>query len=159
MSSIFKKPMSAIFVTRHIPIKISVSGIIVILQVITGDLHTKIVRINPKEFKIPVIFHNLRGYDSHFIMQEIGSIGKEHDLEINCIPNNMEKYMAFMFGKHLVFLDSFQFMSSSLDRLAANLPIDAFKYTFHVFQGEKLALMKQKGVYPYDYMDSKEKLK
>ena len=48
-------------------------------------------------------------------------------------------------------------MSSSLDRPAANLPADAFKYTSHVFQGEKLDLMKQKGVYPYDYMDSEEK--
>ena len=69
------------------------------------------LRINPKQFKIPVIFHNLQGYDSHFIMQEIGTIGKEHDLEINCIPNKIEKYMAFMLGKHLLFLDSFQFMA------------------------------------------------
>ena len=53
-------------------------------------------------------------------MQEIGTIGKEYELYINCIPNNMEKYMAFMLGKYLVFLDSFQFMSSSLDRLSAN---------------------------------------
>ena len=65
--------------------------------------------------------------------------------------------MAFMLGKHLVFLDSLLFMSSSLDRLAANLPVVAFKYTSHVFQGEKLALMKQKGIYPYDYMNSEEK--
>ena len=65
--------------------------------------------------------------------------------------------MAFMLGKHLVFLDSFQFMASSLERLAANLPTDAFKYTSQVFQDEKLALMKQKGVYPYDYMDSFQK--
>ena len=42
-----------------------------------------------------------------------------------------------------VFLDSFQLMTSSLYRLAANLPADAFIYTSHVFQGEKLALMKQ----------------
>ena len=28
--------------------------------------------------KIPVIFHNLRGYDSHFIMQNIGEIAKKH---------------------------------------------------------------------------------
>ena len=41
--------------------------------------------------KIPVIFHNLKGYDSHFIMQEIGKF----DQEISVIPNNMEKYMAF----------------------------------------------------------------
>ena len=75
-------------------------------------------------------------------------------MEINCIPNNMEKYIAFMLGKHLVSLDNFQFMASSLDRLAANLPEDAFKYTSEVFQDEELALMKQNGVYPYDYMDS-----
>lgn len=112
------------------------------------------LRINPKEFKIPLIFHNRRGYDSHFIMQEIGSIAKPQQMDINAIPNIMEKYMAFMLGKHLVFLDSFQFMSSSLDRLAGNLPADAFKYTSHVFQGEKLALMKQKSVYPYDYIST-----
>ena len=62
-----------------------------------------------------------------------------------------------MLGKHLVFLDSFQFMASSLERLAANLPTGAFKYTSQVFQDEKLALMKQKGVYPYDYIESFQK--
>ena len=46
--------------------------------------------------KIPVIFHNLRGYDSYFIMQEIGDTGKGNNMHINCIPNNMERYMAFM---------------------------------------------------------------
>ena len=99
---------------------------------------------------IPVIFHNLRGYDSHFIMQEIGKLKQE----INVIPNNMVKYMAFMLGKHLVFLDSFQFMSSSLDSLVNNLPDGAFRYTSEEFRDEKLSLMTKKGVYPYDYMDS-----
>ena len=87
-------------------------------------------------------------------MQEIGAIGKEHDLEINCIPNNMEKYVAFMLGKHLVFMDSFQFTADSLEQLADNLPVDKFKYTSQVFQDKELALMKKKGVYPHDYMDS-----
>ena len=47
---------------------------------------------------------------------------KEQHLKINVIPNNKEKYMAFMLGKHLVFLDSFQFMTWSLDKLVSNLP-------------------------------------
>ena len=66
--------------------------------------------------------------------------------------------MAFMLGNNLVFLDSFlQFMSSSLDRLSANLPKDKFKYTSVVFKNEKLELMTPKGVYLYDYMDSFER--
>ena len=122
------------------------------------------LRIKPTKIKIPVLFHNLRGYDSHFIMQQIGEIAKKHvyknnrgeecHMNINCIPNNMEKYMAFMLGNHLVFLDSFQFMSSSLDNLTKNLPDDAFKYTQQEFIKEQFNLMKQKGIYPYDYMDS-----
>ena len=125
------------------------------------------LRINPKEIKIPVIFHNLRGYDSHFIMQEIGAIVKKHayknnkgedkQMNINAIPNNMEKYMAFMLGNHLTFIDSFQFMSSILDKLVSNLPAEALKYTSKRFQKEKLNLMTRKGIYPYDYMDSFEK--
>jgi hypothetical protein len=112
--------------------------------------------------KIPVIFHNLKGYDSHFIMQEIGKITKNHthndkQMNINVIPNNMEKYMAFMLGKNLTFIDSFQFMSQSLNSLTNNLPEEAFKYTSKLFQNNKLKLMKQKGLYPYDYMDSFDK--
>ena len=61
--------------------------------------------------------------------------------------------MAFMLGDHLTFIDSFQFMSSSLDKLASNLPKEAFKYTSEEFVGKKFDLMSQKGVYPYDFMD------
>ena len=121
----------------------------------------------PENIKIPVIFHNLRGYDSHLIMTEIGSIVKKHtykdskgrevEMQIAVIPNNMEKYMSFMLGNHLVFLDSFQFMSSSLDKLVSNLPKEELKYTSQTFKGKRLELMTRKGVYPYDYMDSFEK--
>ena len=38
-------------------------------------------------------------------------------MNINAIPNNMEKYMAFMSGNNLTFIDSSQFMSSILDKL------------------------------------------
>ena len=125
------------------------------------------LKIEPDNIKIFVIFHNLRGYDSHFIMQQIGEIVKKHtyknkkgeeiQMNINAIPNNMEKYMAFMLGNHLTFIDSFQFMSSSLDKLVNNLPSEAFKYTCNRFKQEQFELMKQKGVYPYDYMSSFEK--
>ena len=125
------------------------------------------LQINPDKIKIPVIFHNLSGYDSHFIMQQIGEIARKNTytnkkgvkchMKINCIPFNMEKYMAFMLGNHLVFLDSFRFMNSSLDNLVKNLPDEAFKYTDEEFHGEELKLVKRKGVYPYDYMDSFQK--
>ena len=50
-------------------------------------------------------------------------------MNINAIPNTTEKYIAFMLGDHLTFIDSFQFMSSSLDKLVSNLPKKAMKYT------------------------------
>ena len=125
------------------------------------------LRIESDKIKIPVIFHNLRGYDSHFIIQEIGAIIKNHtyknkkgeikEMNINVIPNNIEKYMAFMLGNHLTFIDSFQFISSSLDKLVSNLPRDSLKYTSEIFKGKNLNLMARKGVYPYDYMDSFDK--
>ena len=108
------------------------------------------LRINPKEMKIPVIFHNLSGYDSHFIMQEIGSIGKQHNVDINCIANNMEEFMAIMLGKHLAFMNSFQFMASSLRKL---------HYSKQEFKNNKIDLMKKKGVYPYNFMDCVDKFK
>ena len=95
------------------------------------------------------------GYDSRFIMQTIGDItnkhtnekGEEKQMDIVVVRNNMEKYMAFMLGKHLVFIDSFQFMRSSLDKLVSDLTNDAFKYiSEEIKNAKKLKLMKQKGV-------------
>ena len=79
-------------------------------------------------------------------------------ISIKVIPNNTEKYMAFYIGKHLAFIDSFQFMSSSLARLVNNLPNDGFTYPKEYFSDERhFQLMRSKGVYPYDYMDSPSK--
>ena len=74
-------------------------------------------------------------------------------MNTNVIPNNMEKYMAFMLGKHLVFIDSLQFMSSRLNKLVSNLPNYTFKCTSEEIKNdEKLKPTKQKGVYLYILM-------
>ena len=114
------------------------------------------LQISAEKIKIPVIFHNLKGYDSHFIIQQLGELIKEgEEISINIIPQNTEKYMAFYINKHLSFIDSFQFMSSSLEKLAGNLSDEGFIYTREYFTDQiQLDLMKKKGVYPYDYMDA-----
>ena len=63
------------------------------------------------------MFHNLKSYDSHLIMQEIGRF----NLKINVIPNELEKYMSFTINNKVSFIDSFQFISFSLDNSVKNL--------------------------------------
>ena len=62
--------------------------------------------------------------------------------------------------KHKIrFIDSFKFMSASLDSLVNNLPDDAFNNLKKYYKGEKLSLVRRKGVYPYEYMNSLERFK
>ena len=126
-----------------------------------GSAHKKCnlkLKTSAKNIKIPVIFHNLKGYDSHFIIEKLGELTKEEPISIKVIPNNTEKYMTFYLGKHLAFIDSYQFMSSSLAKLADNPPGNKFIYTKEYFPAERhFRLMREKGVYPYDYMDSVSK--
>lgn len=109
--------------------------------------------------KIPVIFHNLKNYDSHHIMTELGKF-KEYDISV--IPTTMEKYITFKIHKQdcpvqLVFLDSLQFLLYSLDKLVKNLNEDDFKIlkTF-IPPNMSLDLFTRKGVYPYSYVTSFE---
>ena len=121
------------------------------------------LQISAEKIKIPVIFHNLKGYDGHLIIEGMGDIIKEkkereeEPLNINVIASNAEKYITFKIGKHLKFIDSYQFMASPLANLAKTLPAEKYIYTSEAFSGERLELMKAKGVYPYDYMDSFQK--
>ena len=103
--------------------------------------------------KVPVIFHNLRGYDSHLIIKEISKF----DVKVSVIPNRLEKYMAFTINTNLFFIDSMQFMNSSLDSLVKSISDNDFKYLSEEFSGEFLKLVKQKGVYPNECMDSFKK--
>ena len=114
-----------------------------------------------------MFFHNLSGYDSHLFIKNLGYTPGN----IDCIRNNEEKYISFTkeitVGSYinkkndmipinwkLRFLDNFKFMSTSLDNLVNNLPEDVFTYLEKYYTGDKLALVKRKGVYPYEYMNS-----
>ena len=58
---------------------------------------------NIEALGIEIVFHNLKNYNSYLIMQELGKC----NLEINVIPNGLEKYMSFNINNKLVFIDSF----------------------------------------------------
>ena len=96
--------------------------------------------------KVPVIFHNLKGYDSHLIFRKLSKF----NCKISVIPNGLEKYMSF---------DSILFMQSSLDKLVKNLGDEDFKYLSEEFSGEEIELVKKKGIYPYEYFNSFKKIK
>ena len=89
----------------------------------------------------------MRGYESHLIFKELDKF----DVKIDVIPNGLEKYI------YIVFIDSMQFMNSSLDKLAKNLSDEDFKYLIKEFGSKNLELLKQRGAYPYEYMNSFEK--
>ena len=103
--------------------------------------------------KVPVIFHNLRRYDSHLRFCELNKF----NVKIDVIPNRLEKYMASFLNKNLVFIDSMQFMNSSLGKLVKNLSDNDSKYLIQEFSSKNIELLKQKDACPYEYMDSFKK--
>ncbi|XP_071054718.1 uncharacterized protein [Onthophagus taurus] len=110
---------------------------------------------------IPVVFHNLSGYDSHFIIK---NLAKDFEGRIDLLPINKERYISFTknIDQNLIkfrFIDSFRFMASSLDKLASYT--DSFpnlKTQFPNLDESKFNLLTRKGVFPYDYLDSFTKL-
>ena len=111
------------------------------------------LRLDPKTTTIPVVFHNLRGYDSHLLMQAISRVKGR----VSCIPNNTEKYISFSLGQ-LRFIDSAQFLLPPLDKLVAANPPEAFQITARYEpKQQRRELLLRKGVYPYEHMDSWER--
>lgn len=136
-----------------------------------GAAHNKCNLQFRKPKFIPVILHNLKGYDSHLFIKSLGlSEGK-----IDCIPNNEERYISFSKNitvcrfekdgkeinvtRQLRFLDSFGFMSASLSNLVNNLEKDMFHTMSEEFTKEELPVLLRKGVYPYDYVNSLARLR
>ena len=106
------------------------------------------LKVDPKTWKLPVVLHNLKNYDSHLIIK---ALEKEHG-DIRVVPNNMEKFMSMDVGQ-LRFIDSFQFLATSLERLVDGLTTDDLHYTRAEFTDrEQFKLVRQKGVFPYDYL-------
>ena len=137
-----------------------------------GAAHNKCNLKYSKPNNISVFFHNLSGYDSHLIIKKLNVT----EGYIDCIPNNEERYISFSktikTGEYInkkgetknkyfkiIFKDSLKIMTSSLEALVGNLPSDGFKNLDKYFTPEKVKLLKQKGFFPYDYMDKLEKLK
>ena len=104
------------------------------------------------KFFIPVVFHNLRGYDGHFILKGYRKELFQKGANIDCIPNNMERYLSFTID-NLRFIDSLQFMNESLEKLSANLKPEDFIHTRRHNPNNKVHLLLRKGVFPYDYWD------
>ena len=73
-----------------------------------------------KNYKLPVIFHNLKGYDSHLIIKAFNN----KNFNIRCIATSTEKYLSFSISNKIEFIDSLSF----LDKLVEVLPAHKFNH-------------------------------
>ena len=111
-------------------------------------------------FFIPVIAHNMKGYDSHIILKHLTK--QFPDEQIQVIANNQEKYIAFDMGPFR-FIDSLQFLGCSLDTLVSNLSRDGtskFNLTRRFYRDDEktLEILTRKGVYPYEFVTDRTKM-
>ena len=101
-------------------------------------------RILPQMWKLPVLFHNLQGYDSHLIVK---ALKKDHG-RVRAIPTNLQRFLTI---GQLNFIDSFQFMSKPISELTGNLATSELHHTPAAFPNEhQFELVQQKGIYPYN---------
>ena len=126
-------------------------------------------------FKIPVFFHNMKKYDGHLIIQNAEKLSNKKKIDV--IAQNSEKFINIGFDS-LSVKDSFSFISASIDKLVSMTKYDNtdekdrrkwvlrnnwqsnFGYSSKndSIKTEKcLDLLTEKGVYPYDYMNSFDK--
>ena len=119
---------------------------------------------------IPVVFHNLSGYDAHLFIKELGKNSRDTMMEV--MAKNKEDYISFSVDvtvdkyvekegneeeklTELRFIDSFKFTASSLDSLTRNLVGSATKlFGFKNYSELQYELLTRKRVYPYEYMSS-----
>lgn len=101
---------------------------------------------------ICVVLHGFINYDSHLIFKKISNkFGKK----IKVIPINTEKFTTFTID-NLKFIDSYNFLSSSLSKLVNNLKESNFDFPVfnEYFKNVKNSnLLLRKGIFPYDYFN------
>jgi hypothetical protein len=106
------------------------------------------------QFKVNVIFHGLSNYDSHFLINRISRYPSKY---ISIIPLTSERYLTFSVG-NVYFKDSYKFLSGSLEKLVSILREkgdEHFKYVNkYITDKQQNSLMKRKGVFPYNYINS-----
>ena len=135
-----------------------------------GAAHNKCNLNCRKPRVLPVIFHNLQGYDAHLFIKQLGSLQGE----LSCIPSTEEKYISFSkkikVGEYrskkgemvpiyfeIRFIDSYKFQQTSLEKLVKNQEFKDLVNLKREFK-QHSELFKRKGVYPYDYVSSLDKL-
>src|SRR6266853_4781367 len=97
---------------------------------------------------IPVVFHNLSGYDGKMIAKEFSNF----KVDIKILPKSYEDYISFQV-RSLIFKDSYRFLSCSLEEAVKSLKHDDLKIMgkeFEDISNDDFELIKYKGVYPYD---------
>ena len=104
-----------------------------------GAAHNNCNLLLRPDKNIPVVIHNFRGYDSHLL---VSKLTKSADV----IANNKEKFMSMTLDKFR-FIDSLQFLNSSLAKLVEGLK--EFRYINYLNTSD---LLKQKGIFPYEYI-------
>jgi hypothetical protein len=120
------------------------------------------IRSTETEFFIPVVFHNLKNYDAHHIFRNFNKrIAAKYDKKgqqsyrsVHIIALNLERYISFEI-QHLRFIDSYQFLNSSLEKLVKNLPIGSLRHARKYLGPNELLFVK--GIFPYEWFDSLEK--
>ena len=117
---------------------------------------------------IPIVFHNLTGYDAHMFIKEL----VKHGSKIRVIAKKTEDYISFSINIEvdkyidkngeekpkeitLRFIDSIKFMSSCLDSLVNKLARGGGEFFgFENNSDHQCGLLIQKGIYPYEYMNN-----
>jgi len=117
------------------------------------------------DYFLPIVFHNLKNYDAHFVIKHFQKryfehVGKNEKVtydDVKVIPLNGERFLQFQIG-NLKFLDSFQFLSASLDHLVSLLlksGKENFQHAMRYLGDTEFTFAK--GVYPYSYMTDRSK--